>query len=138
MALDIQMLRDSFEMVVARQPALVARFYDILFERYPQSRALFGRNSRPNQEKMLTGALVAVMDHLDDAPWFSSTLAALGAKHRDYGVTEVMYEWVGECLLATLAEVAGPDWTPALAAQWTEAYTTIAANMIAGARRAAA
>ncbi len=30
----------------------------------------------------------------------------MGAKHLDYGVTNEMYDWVGECLVATLAEVA--------------------------------
>jgi hemoglobin-like flavoprotein len=84
---------------------------------------------------MLTRALVAVMDHLDDAVWFTETLEALGAKHADYGVTDAMYDWVGEALLATLAEVAGADWSPALASEWSSAYGAIAATMQAGARK---
>jgi hypothetical protein len=50
-------------------------------------RGSFDRNSSAQQEKMLTDALVAVMDHLEDAPWPTSTLQGLGAKHRGYGVT---------------------------------------------------
>jgi hemoglobin-like flavoprotein len=84
---------------------------------------------------MLTRALVAVMDHLDDAAWFTETLEALGAKHADYGITDVMYDWVGEALLATLAEVAGADWSPALASVWSRAYAAIASAMQAGARK---
>jgi len=45
-----------------------------------------------------------------------------------------MYGWVGECLLATLAEVAGSDWTDELHASWAAAYGAIAGLMIAGAR----
>jgi hemoglobin-like flavoprotein len=57
----------------------------------------------------------------------------MGAKHVDYGVTTEMYGWVGESLLATLAEVAGADWTPPLAIAWTEAYGAIAGLMQMGA-----
>jgi hemoglobin-like flavoprotein len=133
MALDVQLLRDSFNLVVERQPDVVHRFYDILFTRYPAARPMFHRKSRESQEKMLTEALVAVMDHLEDAPWLTSTLGALGAKHVNYGVTPEMYGWVGECLLATLAEVAAADWTPRHQAAWAEAYGAIAQLMLKGA-----
>ena len=81
-------------------------------------------------------ALVAVMNHLEDAPWLTTTLKGLGAKHRGYGVTNEMYGWVGASLLATLAEVAGSDWTAGLEVAWTEAYGAIAGLMQAGAAEA--
>jgi hemoglobin-like flavoprotein len=136
MALNVPLLRSSFELVVDRQPQLTHRFYEILFERYPQAKPLFGRNSAAQQEKMLTDALVAVMDHLEDAPWLSNTLKALGAKHVGYGVTNEMYDWVGASLLATLAEAGGPYWNSELAKAWTEAYGAIAGLMQAGAAEA--
>ena len=135
--MNVALLRSSFELVTDRQPLLVRRFYEILFARYPQAQRLFGRNTQPAQEKMLTGALVAVLDHLEDAEWFHSTLGALGAKHVGYGVTEEMYGWVGECLLAAIAEAAGDDWSAELAGLWTSAYGAIAGAMLAGARGAA-
>ena len=134
MALDVALLRSSFALVVERQPALTKRFYEILFERYPQARALFGRNTQRAQEEMLQGALVAVLDHLEDAAWLQGTLAGLGAKHVGYGVSAPMYGWVGESLLATLAEVAGPAWTPALERAWAEAYGAIVELMLQGAQ----
>jgi hemoglobin-like flavoprotein len=79
---------------------------------------------------MLTGALVAVLDHLEDAPWLQDTLGSLGAKHVDYGVTREMYDWVGASLLAALAEVAGPAWSPELNAAWGEAYGVIVSLML--------
>jgi len=136
MPLNVALLRSSFEVVIERQPALTQRFYEILFERYPRAKALFVRNAPAAQEKMLADALVAVLDHLEDAPWLTSTLRGLGAKHKGYGVTEEMYGWVGASLLATLAEVAGKDWTPPLEAAWTEAYGAIAGLMQAGAAEA--
>jgi hemoglobin-like flavoprotein len=133
MSLNVPLLRSSFELVVERQPQLTHRFYEILFERYPQAKPLFGRNATAVQEKMLTDALVAVMDHLEDAPWLTNTLKQLGAKHVSYGVTDEMYGWVGASLLATLAEVAQDDWTPALETAWSDAYGAIAGLMRAGA-----
>lgn len=138
MALDSQLLRNSFELIIDRQPELTPRFYEILFERYPQVRPLFGRKPRQQQAQMLQSALVSVMDHIDDAAWLAETLSAMGKKHIDYGVTEEMYDWVGASLLATLAEVAAGDWTPQLQAAWTEAYGAIAGRMKAGARDIAA
>ena len=132
MSLNVHALRQSFELVVERAPDLTHRFYDILFARYPEARPLFGRSSRPAQEQMLTAALAAVLDHLEDASWLRSTLGALGERHTGYGVTAEMYGWVGESLLATLAEVAGSAWTAEVAAAWTEAYGAIASMMMAG------
>jgi hypothetical protein len=76
--------------------------------------------------------LVAVVDHLEDPAWLTGTLKSMGDRHKSYGVSAEMYPWVGECLLATLAEVAGKDWSPALAAAWTEAYGAISGLMLEG------
>ena len=135
MALDVALLRSSFDLVVERQPQVTPRFYEILFSRYPQAKPLFGRNGT-NQAEMLQQALVAVVEHLEDASWLTQTLEAMGAKHLDYGVRDDMYPWVGECLLATLAEIAGDDWSPALASAWGDAYGAIAGLMLQGAHKA--
>jgi hemoglobin-like flavoprotein len=136
MSLDVQLLRDSFALVLDREPALTSKFYDTLFSRYPQAQPLFSRNGRRRQEDMLAQALVAVVDHLEDPHWLSSTLEILGAKHVDYGVTDEMFDWVGDSLIATLAEAAGDEWTPATAAAWAVAYGAISAMMKRGMARA--
>jgi hemoglobin-like flavoprotein len=130
MALNVRLLRESFELVATANPRVIARFYDILFERYPQARGLFPPGGAVRQAEMLTGALVAVLDHLEDAPWLKDTLGALGAKHVGYGVTPEMYSWVGASLLAALAEVAGAAWTPEHEASWGEAYGVIVSLML--------
>src|SRR5690242_12287273 len=104
MGLNVTLLRTSFELVLEREPNLTHHFYDILFARHPQAQAMFHRRPRETQEKMLAEALTAVIDHLEDAPWLSHQLGAIGAKHVEYGVTREMYGWVGEALLATLAQ----------------------------------
>ncbi len=137
MSLNVKLLRDSFELVVERAPNLTHRFYEILFERYPQARHMFPESRRAQQENMLTQALVAVVDHLEDAPWLVSTLHGLGARHVHYGVTDEMYGWVGGSLLAALAEVAADDWNQELENAWGDAYWAIADLMREGATIAA-
>jgi hemoglobin-like flavoprotein len=134
MSLNVTLLRTSFDMVVERSPQLTHRFYEILFERYPQTQSMFPVARRSRQEGMLTEALVAVLDHLEDAPWLTSTLHGLGAKHVDYGVTDEMYGWVGDALLRTLAEVAGDAWSAELEQAWAAAFGAIASLMQEGAR----
>jgi hemoglobin-like flavoprotein len=137
MSLNVPLLRKSFDLVVERQPKLTARFYEILFARHPEVRPLFGRRSTEAQAQMLQEALVAVMDHLEDASWLEQNLGNMGSKHAEYGVTDEMYNWVGAALLATLAEVAGDAWTPELEEAWSDAYGAVAGLVKNGARRAA-
>jgi hemoglobin-like flavoprotein len=133
MALNVSLLRQSFDLVLERQPQITPRFYELLFTRYPQVKPLFGRNSQAQQGQMLQEALVAVVDHLEDASWLGDTLRGMGRKHVGYGVTTPMYAYVGDCLISTLAEAAGPAWTPEIEAAWKDAYGAITALMLEGA-----
>ena len=132
MALDPKILRDSFELVAQRTPDLTARFYDALFRRRPDLQPMFQSRPRALQEQMLGEALGAVLDHLEDAPWLKRQLAALGARHAEYGVTRAMYDDVGAALLETLAKSAGNDWTATVEDQWKQAYAAICELMWAG------
>jgi hemoglobin-like flavoprotein len=138
MSLDVQLIRTNFEYVIEREPNLTERFYDVLFERYPQVQPLFGRNSRAAQQQMLAQALMAVIDHLEDAPWLEQTLGALGRRHVDYGVTQEMYGWVGDALLTVLERASGDTWTTAHRDNWTLAYSAIVSLMCGEAGVAAA
>lgn len=132
MSLDVDALRESFDLVVEREPLVARRFYPILFERYPQVQPLFGRHSGDEQQKMLTDMLAKVIEHVEDPNWLTSELAALGRRHADYEVTAEMFPMVGECLVATLAEVAGDAWSPRYEAAWVQAYAAITELTLAG------
>lgn len=126
MALNVELLRSSFALVVEREPEVTSKFYDVLFSKYPAAKPLFSTRSRADQERMLRDMLVAIIDHLEDGAWLKAQLGALGQKHAGYGVRPEMYGWVGDSLLTTLAAVAGPAWTPELKQAWTDAYGAIA------------
>jgi methyl-accepting chemotaxis protein len=63
-------------------------------------------------------------------------LTAMGQRHATYGVRTEHYAAVGQCLLATLADVAGDVWSPELEGAWTRAYTFAAGAMVQGASQA--
>ncbi|WP_437730059.1 globin domain-containing protein [Sorangium sp. So ce1335] len=129
---DAELLRDSFELVVQRDHEFPRLFYRVLFERYPQARPLFTRNSPGAQGTMFERALMAVLDHLEDDAWITEKLAELGARHVAYGVTPEMYDGFGEALVAALREVSAAEWTEAHRDAWTRAYGAIVARMRAG------
>jgi hemoglobin-like flavoprotein len=135
---DKHLLTESLTWSAEHDALITRRFYEILFARYPQVQPLFGSRARDAQAKMLQEAIVAALDHIEDATWLTSTLGALGAKHVGYGVTDEMYGWVGECLIAALAEQCGDRWTTAHADAWARTYGALTDLALAGARTARA
>jgi hemoglobin-like flavoprotein len=129
-------LCDSFRLAVERMPALGDRFYEKLFTRHPAIAPLFRRNAPRAQSAMFLSTLMSIVDHLEDAPWLAQHLAALGARHADYGITDNMYAWVGSCLIDTLAESVGPGWNARIQHAWETAFAAISEHMRAGARLA--
>ena len=111
----------------------MGRFYELLFERYPQAKVLFGRNTPEKQQKMLQETLVAAIEHLEEPAWIEQALGSIGRIHVDYGVEDHMYPWVGECLIAALSETLGDEWTPAHTEAWAEVYGTLTDFALKGA-----
>lgn len=128
-----QLLQDNLELVVSRDPDLMLIFYGLLFERYPEVKPLFGRNSQDEQAKMLTEAVGMLVANVDDPEFVRTTMLSVGQKHVDYGVEDQMYGWVGECLVATLEQVSAEAWTPELKTAWTQTLTAISGIAIEGA-----
>lgn len=132
------LLRESIAIAAAREPVITKRFYQIFHTRYPEVVPLFSKNAPEKQQEMLQGALLAVLDHLDDSAWLAETLGAIGAGHVSYGVQDHMYPWVGECLIAALADLCGDAWTSEHEAAWVGAYGALQSLALAGAARARA
>lgn len=122
---NIAILRETLELVLSRDDRFPLRFYEILFEQHPQTRAMFHRSSEGAQHKMFAKKLTALVDHVDDPAWLERELGALAANHVSYGVTAEMYPWVGAALLATLREACGDAWTPEAERAWAETYAAL-------------
>lgn len=136
MGLNVELLESSFNLVAPKAEALVNRFYERLFKKYPSVKPMFKNASMKEQKKKLLASLVLVIQNLRHPDKLTAALQQLGARHVAYGTKPAHYDAVGENLLAVLGEFAGDAWTPAVKQAWTDAYGAIKSIMLAGAQRA--
>jgi hemoglobin-like flavoprotein len=134
MALQIELLETSFQIIAPRGEAFVTAFYERLFTNYPQTRAFFTSADMKEQRKKLLGALALVIQNLRKPEVLVSALGGLGQRHVAYGVRPEHYPIVGAVLLDTFADVLGDDWTPTYHDAWAQAYEAICTMMLEGAR----
>lgn len=126
------LIRASFARIAPDAQAVAALFYDRLFEMDPALRPLFKGDMVAQGQKLMAmiGTAVGNLDRLDA---IISAVEQLGARHAGYGVPIRSYETVGAALLWTLEQGLGADYTPQMAAAWTECYATLAGVMKQGA-----
>ena len=138
MHLDLPALETSFDLVAPRGDELMDVFYARLFAAAPADRPLFAGTDLRRQKGMLLGALVLLRKSLRDLDAIVPKLRELGARYVAYGARPEHYPVVGEVLVASMAEVAGPAWSSRYAQAWAAAYGIVAGAMIEGAETAEA
>ena len=126
----VRLIRESWSSVASIADSAVEQFYNCLFEIDPTTRALFHATNMPEQRKKVIQALSLAVQGADDLAALTPVLRQLGRSHRGYGVAAAQYTSVGTALLWTLERGLGPQWTPAMAAAWTELYGSISAVML--------
>ncbi len=107
-----------------RNAHFTERFYEILFDRRPDTRELFGAYPLAEQEEMMRetlrslSVLMCVADDAeegaslhengkDELSWLAMNLRALGVSHAEYGVTPDMYDSYRLALIECAREVVG-------------------------------
>jgi hemoglobin-like flavoprotein len=125
----VKTIQDSFARVVPISEQAAALFYGRLFAIAPEVKPLF-RGDIEEQGRKLMAMLAAVVNGLGNLESVLPAASALAKRHIDYGVKAADYQPVGAALLWTLERGLGPQWTPELAAAWTEAYAVLSGFMI--------
>ncbi len=133
--LDIERLEQSFAQIKDRGPEFTTTFYNTLFANYPEVKPLFQQVDMQEQGKKLFASLALVVANLRHPESLTTRLTTMGARHIEYGVVPDHYSMVGNALLQALATTLGPDWTPDLHQNWTEAYQVVAEVMQTAADR---
>jgi hemoglobin-like flavoprotein len=113
----------------AHTGTVAADFYRQLFAAEPSFAALFSGDPA-QQRQTFARELDAIVASIRDHEVFRSRAAALGARHRGYGVRAVDYSRARPALLAALATALGPAWTPAVEEAWGLAYNLTVEVMI--------
>jgi hemoglobin-like flavoprotein len=136
MSLDLEALETSFDLIAPRGDDLMDAFYARLFEAAPAVKPLFAGTDMKRQKTMLLGTLVLLRKSLRDLDAIVPKLRELGARHVAYGAEASHYPVVGAVLIASMAEIAGPEWQPEYEDAWAEAYSIVAGAMLDGAAAA--
>ena len=133
---EAELLCEGLEGLSGREPLLVARFYELFFERHPEVRGLFGVHGLSEQEEMVRETLVSVVAYIEREPWLEINLEAMGKSHSEYGVEAPMYDWFVECMLDALKQVSGTGWRVDYDPAWRSALGLLTDIMRAAGARA--
>src|SRR5215204_7619670 len=112
MALEVETLEESFDLVAPQGDELVSRFYERLFETAPAVKPLFERVDMDGQRQALLNMLVVLRESLRDLDDIAPDLQDLGARHTGYGARPEHYPFVGQALIYAMTEVAGMRGSP--------------------------
>ncbi|GAA1770791.1 globin domain-containing protein [Nonomuraea bangladeshensis] len=126
--MNAQALKDSWRLVARSGDQVPLFFYSALFLMNPETRDLFPV-AMASQRDRLVGALGRIVSNVDRVEELVPYLQQLGRDHRKFAVVTEHYPAVGRALLATLEHFLGDRWTPALAEDWTKAYSLVAQVM---------
>ena len=133
MAIDVEKLEESFDLVAPQGDELMRVFYDNLFEAAPAVKPLFEKVDMDGQRAALLNMLLVLRESLRDLDDIVPDLEELGARHVDYGAKPEHYPVVGEALIGSMAQVAGDAWKPEYTAAWKEAFPVVQGVMLQGA-----
>ena len=133
MAIDVQTLEKSFDLVAQQGDELMRTFYGKLFEAAPSVRPLFADVDMEGQRQALLNMLLVLRESLRDLDDIVPDLEELGARHVEYGAQAEHYPVVGEALIGAMAEVAGDAWKAEYTSAWQEAYQVVQGVMLSGA-----
>jgi methyl-accepting chemotaxis protein len=137
MALDLDALETSFDLVAPRGDELVETFYTRLFITAPAVEPLFAGIDMRRQRNMLLATLVLLRKSLRNLGAVVPKLHELGRRHAGYGARPEHYPVVADVLIASMAEVAGPAWRPEYGRAWAAALDVVAGAMLDGVSRSA-
>ena len=133
MAVDVETLEESFDLVAPHGDELMKTFYDRLFETAPAVQPLFADVDMDRQREALLNMLVVLRESLRDLDDIVPDLQDLGARHVQYGAQAEHYPVVGEVLIGSMSEVAGDQWKPEYTTAWQEAFVVVQDVMLQGA-----
>jgi hemoglobin-like flavoprotein len=133
MALDVETLEESFDLVAPQGDELMRTFYARLFEAAPSVEPMFAKVDMDRQRQALLNMLVVLRESLRDLDDIVPDLEELGARHAGFGAQPEHYPVVGQVLIGAMSEIAGDAWKPEYTTAWEEAYGVVQNVMLSGA-----
>lgn len=134
MSLNVDLLKSTFARAKEENGGLRSlglRFYERLFEKYPQVKPLFSTPPE-EQHKKLMASVGATIASLNEPERMVPFLQAMGIRHLKYKTESAHYGAVGENLVAVLGEHLSKEgeWTSEMKTAWEEALNAVSEIMI--------
>lgn len=122
MSFHADIVRESFRSLKTTEESVASRFYQLLFETYPEMRRLLPALAPGNLERTTAEALKLALEHLHEPETLGRHLAPYARRLRQNGVRHVHFAALGETWLRTLAVMHRDRWSGELSRQWLLAF----------------
>lgn len=118
--MDANLIEQSLELAAERCEDLTPLVYARLFAEHPSMEALFwsDKNGAVRGE-MLAKVFSAILDFVGERLYASTLIQTEVINHAGYDVPPDVFGIFFGTVAATLKDVIGPDWTPAMDEAWT-------------------
>ena len=110
-------LQSSLDYILRNAEAFSDRFYEKVFKAAPQVRGLF-KNNMKAQGRLVMHMIAGIVYTLSRPEHLKMGLASLGKSHEKYGVKPEYYPVVLECLMKTIEEEMGEDYSEEIGNAW--------------------
>lgn len=116
---------------------ITSTFYPLMFESYPEVRAVFNQShqQKGTQPQALANSIIAYATHIENPGVLQPAIEQIVQKHVSLNITPPQYSIVGECLMAAIGKVLGKAVTSDVADAWSAAYWQLA-NLLINAEEA--
>jgi len=125
-----EIIKATAPVVKEHGEAITTTMYKILFERHPETKALF-KDASEDQYKKLANAIYAYAANIDKLENLSKGIEQMALIHVEKEVKPEHYPLVGEALLDAIKQVLGDAATEEVLEAWKEAYFFLAEVLIA-------
>lgn len=133
-AFDPAALRAGHALVAADRDRFAARFFEILFARYPDLHRLFP-DDLAWAGTAVTAVVEAVVSAADDAEALLELVETFGVDNRTVGFLDEDYARIGHAMVLTARSVGGSAWTPDVDRAWVDGFDVVAELMVGSATR---
>lgn len=127
-----QIIAATAPVVAEHLNTITARFYPLMFERYPGVMPLFNQTHQKDggQPRALAGSILAYVGVRQNPETARQIMETVVNKHVSLDIQPEHYPIVGECLMAAIGEVLGDAVTPEIADAWGALYQELADLLI--------
>lgn len=125
----LEVVKNSVPVLAEHGETVTKRFYEILFQRYPELKNLFNMSHQAaggNQPKALANAVFAFARYCETPEVLGPMVNRIAHKHTSLAVKAEHYPIVGECLLAALGDVLGLEPDHEIIVEWGNAFGALA------------